>query len=57
MPSMRYHQRTVEERHILAALLWQRRTHADIALVLGRHPSTIDRELGRNRRDDNAYRP
>lgn len=53
---MRYHQLTSDERHTLAALRQRHYSQAEIARVLGRHPSTISRELRRNRREDGWYR-
>jgi transposase, IS30 family len=56
---MHYHQITPEERYTLAVLLKQgpRRSVAEIARIMGRHRSTIARELRRNRaRLDGAYR-
>jgi IS30 family transposase len=56
---MRYHQITPEERYAIAALRMQqpRPSNAAIARILGRHPSTISREVRRNRaRHDGAYR-
>jgi IS30 family transposase len=55
---MKYRQITFEERYTLGLLRRQGLTPAAIARVLGRHRSTIARELQRNRtpRDD-AYRP
>ena len=44
---MRYQQITSEERHTLAALRRQHRSCAEIADILGRHRSTIHRELKR----------
>lgn len=53
---MKYHQLTSEERYALARLRQQHFSQAEIARILGRHPSTISRELRRNRRDDGWYR-
>lgn len=55
---MRYRQITFEERYTLGLLRRQGLTPAAIAGVLGRHRSTIARELRRNRaRSDGSYRP
>jgi IS30 family transposase len=54
---MRYHQITSEERHTLARLRKQHRSVAEIATIMGRHRSTIYRELKRNCcRYDGGYR-
>ena len=53
---MRYHQLTSEERYALAHMRQSHYSQAEIARVLGRHPSTISRELRRNRREDGFYR-
>ena len=56
---MHYHQITPEERYTLVTLLKQGppRTVAEMARIMGRHRSTIGRELRRNRAHyDNAYR-
>jgi IS30 family transposase len=53
-----YRQITSEERYILATLRKQGSTKAEIARELGRHRSTIGRELKRNSaRFDGCYRP
>jgi IS30 family transposase len=52
-----YHQLTQEERYRIAAQRSIGSSHAEIARVLGRHPSTIGRELRRNAtRHDGNYR-
>ena len=50
-----YHQLTTDERYTIAALSKQRKSQAYIARELGRSPSTISRELMRNRREDGKY--
>ena len=45
---MRYQQITSEERCTLATLRKQHRSNSAIARIMGRHPSTITRELKRN---------
>ena len=55
---MSYHQITFEERYTLGLLRRQGCTPAAIARVLGRHRSTILREVRRNRKaSDGGYRP
>ena len=55
---MSYHQITAAERYTLGVLRRQGLTPAAIARALGRHRSTISRELRRNRTaHDGAYRP
>ena len=55
---MTYHQITSEERYILATLRKQGFNQSEIARELGRHRSTICRELKRNSaRFDGCYRP
>jgi IS30 family transposase len=54
---MRYHQLTSEERNALSTLRKQGGSRAEIARALGRHRSTIGRELKRNSRKDGGYRP
>ena len=45
----KYKQLTLEERYQIKALLIARHTKAEIARIMGRHKSTIGREIGRNR--------
>jgi IS30 family transposase len=45
---MNYRQLTLDERYQIQSLRKQRFTHVDIAKELGRHPSTVCRELRRN---------
>src|SRR5206468_4247325 len=55
---MTYHQITFEERYTLGLLRQRGLSAAAIARVLGRHRSSIGREVGRNRaRSDATYRP
>ena len=55
---MRYHQLTSEERYTLSALRSEGLNQSQIARRLGRHRSTVCRELQRNSaRWDGAYRP
>jgi IS30 family transposase len=55
---MAYHQITSEERYTIAALRREGFNQSQIARHLGRHRSTISRELRRNvARHDGAYRP
>lgn len=54
---MRYHQLTSEERYALSAFRKQGYNQSQIAKALGRHRSTICRELQRNSRKDGGYRP
>ena len=54
---MSYRQLSQQERYTITALLICRQTHAEIARRLGRDPSTVSRELGRNRtHHDGKYR-
>ena len=54
---MTYRQLAPEERYMLAALRRQDLNQAEIARSLGRHPSTISREVRRNAsRSDGRYR-
>ena len=52
-----YHQLTPGERYELSALRKQGLRPAEIARALGRHRSTIGREIRRNSRKDGGYRP
>jgi IS30 family transposase len=52
----RYHQLTSEERYALTALRRQGFSIRGIARALDRAPSTISREIRRNRRKDGGYR-
>ncbi|MEZ8095026.1 IS30 family transposase [Photobacterium swingsii] len=55
---MKYKQLTENERYTLSVLRKQGYNQAQIAKALGRHRSTISREVNRNScRIDNAYRP
>ena len=55
----RYRQLTSGERYVLSALRKQGCTQAAIAQALGRHRSTISREVRRNSKDrgGRVYRP
>ena len=52
----KYHQITSEERYAIAALRRRRLSLREIAHELGRSPSTLSREIRRNRRADGGYR-
>ena len=54
---MSYHQITREERYTISALRKQGYRTSKIASVLGRHRSSIYREIKRNQCNDNGYRP
>ena len=55
---MTYYQITSEERYTIAALRREGFCSAEIARRLGRHRSTISREVRRNSsRSDGCYRP
>ena len=55
---MTYRQLTSEERYMLAALRRQGLNHSEIARSMGRHRSTVSREVRRNStRADGHYRP
>lgn len=51
-----YHRLTVNEREEISLGLAQGRSQRDIALALGRYPSTISREIKRNNRRISCYR-
>lgn len=53
---MKYRQLTLEDRCAISALRKQGYSPAEIARALGRHRSTITREVTRNSRQDGAYR-
>jgi len=54
---MKYHQLTSEERYTIAQLKWQRFSCAEIAHLIGRHRTTVWREIQRNAtRHDGKYR-
>ena len=53
----KYHQLTSGERYALSTLRRQGFTQGAMARALGRHPSTISRELRRNSRRGGGYRP
>lgn len=53
---MGYHQITLNERYTLSVLRKQGHSNAEIAQYLGRHRSTIGREVRRNCRADGGYR-
>jgi IS30 family transposase len=52
----KYHQITSEERYAIAALRKHRLSIREISRELGRAPSTVSREIRRNRRADGGYR-
>lgn len=52
---MSYHQITSEERYMISAYRMQGFSNARIARQLGRHRSTICREIKRNQRSDGKY--
>lgn len=51
-----YQQITQDERYLIGRLLRVHRSICSIAKQLGRSPSTISREIRRNRREDGGYR-
>ncbi len=53
---MNYHQITQNERYTISTLRRQGYSPRDIAKYLGRHRSTIYREVRRNRCNDGRYR-
>ena len=46
---MPYHHLNLDERTCIAGLIWQGHSIRAIAAILDRHPSTISREIQRNR--------
>ena len=52
-----YRQLTSEERYALSTLRKQGCSQSQIARALGRHRSTVSREVRRNVKKDRAYRP
>ncbi len=52
---MKYHQLTYEERYTIARLRAHRISLPKIALVLGRHRTTVWREVNRNRKHSGKY--
>ncbi len=52
---MKYHQLTYEERYLIARLRVQRLSIPQIAVVLGRHRSTVWREINRNLTNSGRY--
>jgi IS30 family transposase len=54
---MNYHQITREERYTISALRKQGYRMSEIAAVLGRHRSSVYREIKRNQCNDKGYRP
>lgn len=54
---MPYKHLTIEERNIIYRMRWQGYKNSEIAKCLGRHRSTITRELKRNLNCQNLYNP
>ncbi len=50
-----YKHLSIDEREIIMVLSAQGKSFADIARTLGRHRSTIMRELSRNKQDHDTY--
>lgn len=46
---MKYKHLTVEEREKIQEMLWRKCSVSDIALAVGRNPSSISREINKNR--------
>ena len=55
--SMNYQQLSQEERYTIMAFLKTGYSLTDVARVIGRHKSTVSRELSRNRRPTGYYTP
>lgn len=53
----RYHHLTTKERESLLFYLSSGKNQAEIARILGKSPSTISRELRRNKQVDSIYSP
>jgi transposase, IS30 family len=49
---MKYKHFTIEERELIQLMLWQKRTVRSMAKELNRSPSSISREINKNRRSD-----
>jgi len=47
--AMKYIHLTVEEREKIQEMLWQKASIRSIATILGRSPSSISREISRNK--------
>ena len=57
MSKRTFNQLTIEEREQIQLALWEKRSVRSIAKELGRSPSSISRELGKNRFLRNVYIP
>jgi IS30 family transposase len=52
---MKFRQLTIGDRYIIECLLYRRLRQKEIAEVIGFHPSTISREVRRNREEGSRY--